>query len=32
VVRDFCSHSNSLCEQCQFPGLVAQMNGAVASG
>lgn len=23
VVRDFCSHSNAICEGCRFPGLVA---------
>ncbi|MDW8310608.1 MAG: hypothetical protein RMK20_14635, partial [Verrucomicrobiales bacterium] len=22
VVRDFCEHSNALCEQCRFPELV----------
>ncbi len=22
IVRDFCDHSNAVCDQCQFPGLV----------
>ena len=26
VVRDFCSHSNLLCESCQFPSLVKHFN------
>ena len=24
IVRDFCEHSNAICEQCQFPGLVRE--------
>ena len=24
IVRDFCDHSNAVCENCQFPGLVRQ--------
>ena len=24
VVKDFCDHSNSLCEQCRFPQLVRE--------
>ncbi len=24
IVRDFCEHSNALCADCQFPGLVSQ--------
>jgi hypothetical protein len=30
IVRDFCEHSNSLCEQCQFPNLVRQWQEASA--
>ena len=26
IVRDFCSHSNLLCENCQFPDLVKSVN------
>jgi hypothetical protein len=25
VVRDFCDHSNAICEQCQFPELIRQL-------
>lgn len=26
IVRDFCEHSNALCDQCQFPDLVRQWS------
>ncbi len=26
IVRDFCDHSNAICEQCQFPTLVQQLS------
>lgn len=26
IVADFCSHSNALCEECRFPGLVGQWS------
>lgn len=26
IVRDFCDHSNALCEQCQFPELVRELG------
>jgi hypothetical protein len=26
IVRDFCDHSNSLCQNCQFPQVVRQWN------
>jgi hypothetical protein len=26
IVRDFCDHSNALCEQCEFPELVAGIH------
>ena len=26
IVRDFCDHSNSLCENCRFPELVRNLN------
>jgi hypothetical protein len=26
VVRDFCAHSNALCERCAFPGLVGGLG------
>jgi hypothetical protein len=28
VLRDFCAHSNSLCEQCRFPELVRNYYGS----
>ncbi len=28
VVRDFCDHSNAVCENCRFPELVRDWNGA----
>jgi hypothetical protein len=29
IVRDFCEHSNAVCEQCRFPELVrAAINPA----
>ncbi|MDB6020044.1 MAG: hypothetical protein JWR19_4533 [Pedosphaera sp.] len=27
IVRDFCDHSNAICEQCQFPDLVRDWTG-----
>jgi adenine-specific DNA glycosylase len=27
IVRDFCQHSNALCEQCPFPELVKSLRG-----
>lgn len=27
IVRDFCDHSNAICEQCRFPELVSQWSG-----
>ena len=27
IVRDFCTHSNALCERCRFPELVRQWEG-----
>lgn len=32
VVRDFCEHSNALCEHCEFPRLVRQWAGDSVSG
>jgi hypothetical protein len=26
IVGDFCAHSNALCEECRFPGLVRQWS------
>jgi hypothetical protein len=26
ILRDFCDHSNALCEHCQFPELVARLG------
>jgi hypothetical protein len=26
IVKDFCEHSNSICDQCQFPTLVRQFS------
>ncbi len=26
IIRDFCDHSNSLCEECRFPALVQQLD------
>ena len=26
IVRDFCSHSDALCQRCEFPALVARMG------
>ena len=26
IVRDFCEHSNAVCENCQFPDLIRQIN------
>jgi hypothetical protein len=26
IVRDFCEHSNALCENCRFPELVRSLN------
>jgi hypothetical protein len=28
IVRDFCSHSNAVCEDCRFPELVRSLNAA----
>ena len=30
VVRDFCEHSNALCQECQFPDLVRQWGAEAA--
>jgi hypothetical protein len=30
IVRDFCEHSNAVCENCRFPELVAGFNLKVA--
>ncbi len=30
IVRDFCEHSNAVCLDCQFPGLVRGWNGSAA--
>lgn len=27
IVRDFCDHSNAICEQCRFPELVSKWSG-----
>jgi hypothetical protein len=27
ILRDFCDHSNALCEHCQFPELVRDWGG-----
>jgi hypothetical protein len=27
IVRDFCDHSNAVCDQCEFPGLVNEWSG-----
>ena len=32
IVRDFCDHSNALCEQCQFPQLVRDWAGLTGTG
>jgi hypothetical protein len=29
IVKDFCEHSNSMCDQCQFPTLVRQITEPV---
>ncbi len=28
IVRDFCDHSNAICEQCRFPELIAGWSGS----
>ncbi|HLP78928.1 MAG TPA: DUF2851 family protein, partial [Candidatus Paceibacterota bacterium] len=28
ITRDFCDHSNAVCNECRFPELVRQFNGA----
>jgi len=28
VVRDFCCHSNAICEDCRFPDLVKSLGQA----
>ncbi|MBI3879911.1 MAG: DUF2851 family protein [Verrucomicrobia bacterium] len=30
IVRDFCDHSNAVCDQCRFPDLVRQFSTATA--
>ncbi|HYT60993.1 MAG TPA: DUF2851 family protein [Haliangiales bacterium] len=32
IVRDFCEHSNALCENCRFPELVRSLSAAGAPG
>jgi hypothetical protein len=32
VVRDFCDHSNALCDQCPFPELVRELKNESESG
>jgi hypothetical protein len=32
IVRDFCGHSNAVCENCRFPGLVRAAINLVDSG
>lgn len=27
IVRDFCDHSNAICDHCQFPRLIAEWSG-----
>jgi hypothetical protein len=27
ITRDFCDHSNAVCEQCRFPELIAGWSG-----
>jgi len=29
IVRDFCAHSNALCENCRFPELVRGLNASL---
>lgn len=31
IVRDFCEHSNAICESCQFPELVREWNRQIAA-
>jgi hypothetical protein len=31
IVRDFCDHSNAICDQCRFPELVSQWSGGTTS-
>jgi hypothetical protein len=31
IVRDFCEHSNAVCEHCRFPDLVRGWNGRAAT-
>ena len=31
IVRDFCDHSNAICEQCRFPQLVAGITPSIPS-
>jgi hypothetical protein len=31
IVRDFCEHSNAVCEHCRFPDLVHGWNGRAAT-
>jgi hypothetical protein len=30
IVRDFCAHSNALCQNCRFPGLVERLRAGAA--
>jgi hypothetical protein len=32
IVRDFCEHSNALCESCRFPELVRSWGNARSDG
>jgi len=32
ITRDFCAHSNAICENCRFPGLVRRWQAATTIG
>jgi hypothetical protein len=32
IVRDFCEHSNAVCDQCKFPDLVREWNSVANKG
>jgi hypothetical protein len=32
IVRDYCEHSNALCESCRFPELVRSLSATRAPG
>jgi hypothetical protein len=31
ITRDFCDHSNAICEQCRFPELIAGWSGGAGT-